>query len=259
MTAITSQTTIDIAVAGRRLEATLLGDGRTVVAYDNMMGRAAEGGVAHRLARYAYPELTLIDELVYGLPTCCIDSLVVSPSQRLALTYLNSGQGENGYELFGLDGPLRRLGVGEVFTLPPMWAPPAFSPSERYVTCAPGTDSTWWCPPEDQWPDDWTGDDWSIPSAGGPTDFATVIVHDLHNDHVTRHRLRYDLPAGWVPDDVEDSRWAYGPLEIGFLDDTNNRDAHLRLRLADDTTVEFGLPLPEVTTLPAPPTGLPPG
>jgi len=48
MTAITSQTTIDITVAGRRLEATLLGDGRTVVAYDNMMGRAAEGGVAHR-------------------------------------------------------------------------------------------------------------------------------------------------------------------------------------------------------------------
>jgi hypothetical protein len=42
MTAITSQTTIDIAVAGRRLEATLLGDGRTVVAYDNVMGRAAE-------------------------------------------------------------------------------------------------------------------------------------------------------------------------------------------------------------------------
>jgi hypothetical protein len=66
------------------------------------------------------------------------------------------------------------------------------------------------------------------------------------------HRLRFQLPPGWVPQDPWDDRWRYGATEVTFIDDDR-----LLLRLADSTPVVLPLPLPEVMTLPTPDTVLP--
>jgi hypothetical protein len=193
-----------------------------------------------------------VDDLAYGLPGAAIEAVVVSPDEQTALTWLNSGQGQRGYELYTLDGPLRRLGIGEIFTLRSMYEAPAFSPSGRLVACSPGL-GAWWVPPEELWSDDWVGDEWSFPSLGGPTDFATVLVHDVERDAVSHHTLRFDLPTGWVPDDTEVSRWIYGAIGIAF-----HAEERLEITLPHGVPVELTLPLSAITTLPPPPRALPP-
>jgi hypothetical protein len=235
----------------RSLRGYLVGGGATVVVYDNIMGSAPGGGIAHRLARYSYPRLDLLDELVYGLPQCCIQDLVISASGRVVLTYLNCGQGKNGYELFSLDGPIRRLGIGPLFTLAPMWAAPVFSPSETVVACCSGA-GAWWLPPEEQWPDD-DREEREIPSTGGLATLATIVVHDLRTDVLTHHRLDTELSPGWVPDDPWDSRWDYGATDLRFP--TENR---LSVTLPGIGTLDLALPLPQVVRVPQPDPRWPP-
>lgn len=232
-----------------RVPGFLLRSGRTLILGETTMGRADDGGIAHRLIRCSYPDLVVQDELAYGLSQAGIDAVVVSPSERLALTHLNSGAGEHGYELFGLDGPIRRLGLGALFTLAPMYAPPVFSPAEHLVACSPGAGS-WWVPPPADWPDEFD-DEAAIPSRGGPAEFGSIVLHDLAADAITRHSLRFELEPGWVPTDPEDPRWHYGATGIAFL-----TDDVLRIRLPDDTDVDLPLPLPALIPLPTPPTTL---
>lgn len=225
-----------------------------VLVMENMMGRHPAGGIRHRLTRYAWPGMSVLDDLLYGLPEAGIDDLVVSPSGRLLLTYLNSGSGGNGYELFGLDGPLRRLGIGEIFTLPSMYCPPVFSPSERVVACSPGTrDGAWWTPDEEDWPPDgdWV-DEVEVPSTGGMTTFGSLVVHDIAGNAVSTCLLQFDLPPGWVPDDPWDSRWEYGANAIEFP-----ADDLLRLLLPGGHWAQLRLPLPEAVLLPTPARELP--
>src|SRR5438067_496337 len=98
-----------------------------------------------RLGRYSWPDMTIMDEVQAHE---CAEGLVVSPSERLVVTWLNDGQGANGYEVFALDVPLRRLDVGEIMTLDPMYCWPVFSPAERWLACSPGTGGTRWTPAE---------------------------------------------------------------------------------------------------------------
>jgi hypothetical protein len=45
-----------------------------------------------------------------------------------------------------------------------------------------------WSPDEEQWPEEIPDNDESrIPSKGGPTDFAELVVHDLERDVATTH------------------------------------------------------------------------
>jgi hypothetical protein len=219
------------------------------------MGRLPAGGIAHRLIRYAWPEMCVLDDLLYGLPEAGVDDLVVSPSGRLLLTYLNSGQGQNGYELFDLDGPLRRLGIGEIFTLSAMYCAPVFSPGERLVACSPGTrEGTFWTPGEQDWPAD--GDDpldeVEIASIGGMATFGSLVLHDIAEDVTSTHLLQFDLPPGWVPHDPWDSRWEYGANAVEFP-----ADDLVRLLLPDGQWVELRLPLPAAVLLPTPARELP--
>lgn len=229
--------------------------GQQVLVTENTMGTHPAGGISHRLIRYGWPQMRVLDDLLYGLPQSGVDDLVVSPSGRLLLTYLNSGQGRNGYELFGLDGPLRRLGAGEVFTLPSMYCPPVFSPGERLVACSPGTrEGAWWTPGEEDWPPD--GDDpleeVEIPGAGGMATFGSLVLHDIAGDVTSTHLLRFGLPPGWVPDDPWDARWEYGASAVEFP-----ADDLVRLLLPDGQRVELRLPLPAAVLLPTPARGLP--
>ena len=189
-----------------------------------------------RLVRYRWPSMEVLDELAWRPSPCgcAVEGLVVSPSERLLVAWTNTGQGENGYEVYALDGPLRRLSHldrdAEPCTLRSMYCWPRLSPDERLVVCSPGTNEPWWVPPEEDWPDDWDhyGSEWAIPSRGGRTMFATLVVHEIASDVATTHRLLFDLEAGWVPDDPEDPRWVYGAIDLAFTGD----DA-IRLQLPD--------------------------
>jgi hypothetical protein len=215
------------------------------------MGRHPEGGIAHRLIRYAWPGMSVLDDLMYGLPEAGVDDLVFSPSGRLLLTYLNSGQGQNGYELFGLDGPLRRLGAGEIFTLEAMCCPPVFSPGERLVACAPGPRAVirFWTPGEEDWPPDdgRARDELEVPGTGGIVTFGSLVLHDIAANAVSTHLLRFDLPPGWAPNDPEDDMWAWGANEIEFP-----ADDLVRLLLPGGQRAELRLPLSAAVLLPAP-------
>jgi hypothetical protein len=167
------------------------------------------------------------------------ENLVVSPSQRRVVAWLNDGQGANGYEVFALDGSLRRLGVGEIMTLDPMYSMPVFSPAERLVACSPGTGGTWWTPAEENWPEGFT-EEAEIPSHGGVVTFAWLLVHDIERDAVSRHRLQFDLPPGWVPEDVWDSRWQYGAIGLEFLAEDHIRGGTARRCRCATTTSAAG-------------------
>jgi hypothetical protein len=84
--------------------------------------------------------MTPLDELPYrvwryGLGA---EELTVALLQRLAVAWLNDGQGENGYRVLDLDGPLRWLTEGEPRPYQPMYSLPQLSPDERLLVCAPG-------------------------------------------------------------------------------------------------------------------------
>jgi hypothetical protein len=121
----------------------------------------------HRLVRYAWPQMTVLDEVAYPRSTRYdggVEELVVSPSERLVVGWFNDGQGRNGYQVFALDGPLRPLSHREPdanpCTLRPMYAMPVFSPQERLVACAPGARygvPRWWQPAYEDWPADCGG------------------------------------------------------------------------------------------------------
>jgi hypothetical protein len=198
-------------------------------------------GIAYRLQRLTLPRRDIVHECVFGVPRAGVEELVVSPSERFALAFLNSGDGECGYELFAIDGEIRRLGIGQPFTLPIMLSPPAFSPDERMVVSATGSGSpVWWAAGDE-------GDRGRDRRAsGGPVTFGFVVVHDLDRNRPTRHKLEFDLPAGWCPADPEDGRWR-APEGVEFVHPTR-----IEIGLPDGSDVELELPLPDVVVLPTP-------
>ena len=213
-----------------------------------------------RLVRYAWPSMTVLDEVPTVVPTCGggIEALVPSPTHRYAAAWLNSGQGENGYDVYRVDGPLARVThlqhAANPMNHPPMYCLPVFSPDERVLACAPGVraEVAWWTPPYSAWPHDWTGEEAEIPSLGGPTTFGTLVLHDLERDAESTYPLRFRLGAGWLPADPGDSRWRYGPIGLEFP-----AEDRIRLTLPDGTPVDLALPLPPTVTLPTPARRLP--
>jgi hypothetical protein len=207
-----------------------------------------------RVVRYAWPELTELDEVrVHEYA----EDIVVSPSERRFLTWLNDGQGANGYEVYGLAGKLSDLEVGEDMTIDTMFGAPVFSPSDRLVACTHGQArdfGAWWSPDdedEDAWPDD-VEDELAVPGPGGVTTVGWLVIHDIEDDIVSRHELRFDLAPGWLPDHVEDGRWVDALVEPAFP-----ADDRLRLTLADGNALELQLPLPDEVLLPTPSRTLP--
>lgn len=203
-----------------------------------------------RIVRYRWPDLTELDST--EAPDQA-EEFVVAPSERMLVVYQNSGQGENGYQVFSLDEGFPSISRKPGLSTPPMYVPPVFSPSERQILCAPGTDGCFWVPDEEHWPADWDGEEVEIPSIGGPAKFGDVLVHDLETDVITRHELRYELDPGWVPEDCEDGRWNYGPIGLEFP-----AEDRIRLRQPDSTWIELTLPLPRTVLLPTPSRVLPP-
>ena len=223
-----------------------LGTGRARWAHDwaDNVRILASGSVLacgkQRLGRYSWPEMTLVDEVrahEYA------DGLVVSPSERLIVTWLNDGQGANGYEVFALDG--------EIMTLGPMCCWPVFSPAERWLACSPGTGGTWWTPTEEDWPADFA-EEAEIPSPGGVVTFARLILHDIERNMVSRHRLQFNLEPGWVPADVWNDRWRYGAIGLRF-----QTEDQIEVVLPDGCAAWLRLPLPETVLLPTPSRQLP--
>jgi hypothetical protein len=203
-----------------------------------------------QLVRFSWPDLTPVETI--EAPQFSV-TLIVSASEKLLLVYQDPGGGECGYEVFSLDGPLRKLSDHIGPTVGPMGVQPIFSPSERLVACCPGNGG-FWLPPENDRLEEWMDelDEMEIPSFGGKATFATLILHDLSTDVVTKHDLQVDLEPGWVPDSPQDERWENGAAGLVFA-----TEDQLRLQLPDDSWIELSLPLPETVLLPTPNRRLP--
>jgi hypothetical protein len=203
----------------------------------------------------------VLDELRYPTPDCGggIEALVLSPTQRLAAAWFNSGQGENGYDVYRLDGPLGRLTHRQhavnPMDLEPMYCMPVFSPDERLLACSPGAgygELAWWAPPHENWLTDIGGEEVEIPSLGGLTTFGSLVLHDIDRDTASVHLLQFVLEPGWVPEDPWDDRWRYGVIGLEF-----RADDQVRLVMPDGIVVDLPLPLPSAVTLPTPARALP--
>jgi hypothetical protein len=201
------------------------------------------------------PDRAVLDELRYpgSMIGAQVEELVLAPSNRLLATFLSSGQGECGYDVYSIDGPLQRLSnrgsETNPMTLGPAQVLPVFSPDERLLACASGLRTIggdWWTPDQEDWPDE-VEDEALIPATGGPTALGTLVLHDIATDTATVHPLVCDLPAGWVPEDPWDEQWSYGPTRLEFT-----ADDVLRIGLADGSSADVRLPLPDVVTVPAP-------
>jgi hypothetical protein len=178
------------------------------------------------------------------------ESLVVSPSERFVAAFLNDGQGMNGFELFSLDGPIRRIS-GPMMTRAGMYCLPVFSPSECLLACSPGEGGWWWFK-EERWPEAMENED-DLASPGELATFGSLVLHTIERNTTTIHPLQIDLPSGWIPADPWDERWDYGLIGLEFVTDDS-----LHVLLPDDTSVDLSLPLPEAVRLPIPKTSLPP-
>ena len=181
--------------------------------------------------------LAVLDETLCRITACgCyIDGIAASPSGEWLVTQRISGQGEWGYDVFRTRPLVREAGVAEergyILDLP------SFAPDESFLVggAGPGFLGGWWVHPDDELED---------PARGGPVVLGFLFVHRLPSHGVTRHELRVDLPAGWLPDDP----WAqwYGPREI-----TARVDA-VTVLPSWGVPIELSLPLPPVIQLPAP-------
>lgn len=176
--------------------------------------------------------------MAFGLPQCCIEQLVVAPSGRSALAFLNSGQGEGGYELLTLEPAIERTGIGEIFTLFQMAFPPAFSPDERIVVAVEGgPESRAWLSLEK---------DDGARERGGVVHWGNLVLHDLAENRVTKHHLEIELHPGWSPSEDELLGWEY-PENARF-----SGASHVVLRQPDGIEVEVALPAPDAIRLPGP-------
>jgi hypothetical protein len=220
-----------------------LRDGTELLAAINMSGKIPGRGVPYRLVRLAVESLALIEDRAFGLPQCCIDELVVSPSERLILGFLNSGQGECGYEVFRLGDTIERTNLGQPFTLNVMLSPPAISPDERFIVSATGTGDPiiWWVDENEDDPVDL-----DTPARGGPRSFGEIVVQDLKTRRLSKHRLETKLKAGWLPADPDAGEWL-GPQGPEFVGPRRFRIWFSPAR----TQIELKLPLPKVVRIPA--------
>jgi hypothetical protein len=129
---------------------------------------------------------------------CAIEDIVASPSGRWVVALRNSGQGEFGYDLLRVC-PLQHVG-GILEEAGYMFETPIFNRNETVLIAAFG--ERWmggfWAHPDDEVED---------PSRGGITKLGTLLVHHLSDHSVVRHLLQLDVPAGWIPDDLEDASW----------------------------------------------------
>lgn len=181
---------------------------------------------------------SVLGELVIPVTSCgcAIEALVVSPSGRWLVTTRFSGQGEWGYDVIDLDAYERTGGVDERrgFVLDA----PRFSDDEHRLVGGYGEAwlGGWWAHPEDE-PEE--------PARGGRVTFGWIFDHHLRDGAVSWHELVIDVPAGWLPDDIEDEVWC-AARDIAPL------GAGVAMTLPGGARIEHPEPLPEKWLLPAP-------
>lgn len=189
-------------------------------------------GVPTRIRTFDGETLELRNELVFGLPQCGVEALVPSPTGRLVLAFLNSGQGETGYELFSIAGELRQLHMGPIFShLGSVDGTPIFSPSDRLVAHATTNEANpyWWVDRQDN------DVDWHTPSRGGVMTAGLLFLQDLESAKTSRHELRLHVKPGWHPRE-QDSGWCARVLRFVGED-------RLRLKVPRLGVRELKLPL----------------
>jgi hypothetical protein len=120
---------------------------------------------------------------------------IVSPSERLAVLSLFSGQSEEGYDLFQLgetvsriDGIPYQFGEGASF---------CFSADESILAMAlPSLCSEWWIPWEE-------GE--SEPDGAGRLafPFGQIHIHEIATGRMSVHQMRVSVPEDWQPSRAE--------------------------------------------------------
>jgi hypothetical protein len=153
----------------------------------------------------------------------------------------NSGQGEWGYDVFRTK-PLQRLaGVEEEKGY--LLEIPVFSEDEIFIIGAAGTGflGHWWSHPDD---------DPETPARGGPVSLGHIFIHHLPGHPVSRHELSIDLPAGWIPSDIESDEW-YGiwdlkPIVQG-IQFTTAWGVEMEIPLSPPPIIQLAVPHPDGT------------
>jgi hypothetical protein len=117
--------------------------------------------------------------------------LILSPSEKVVVVSIYSGQSEEGFELVAVEPRLRHLLTRDyVFGEEASFA---FTPSEdRLAMMYPFSCSEWWLGFDE-------GE--SVPMPGGAMrfPFGEFRLFDLHTGAETVHSLHVLLPAGWTP------------------------------------------------------------
>jgi hypothetical protein len=170
-----------------------------------------------------FPEMTTVGKVRLHADTA---HRFTSPSSRLLVTVLSDGNGRTGYQVFALLPKPRRLSVVHRPPVGMIWRQPVFGPEERLIVLTE-TDTTWWMPDE--------ADDPATPATGGPVTIGNLVLHQVDDDTATRHRIRIDLAAGWLPADPQHEDGNAGPY-VSFLD-----EHRLRLEMSGAEAVELPL------------------
>ena len=138
-----------------------------------------------------------VDEVVLPYPSEGLAgaSLLASPSGRLTLLSIFSGQSEEGYELFRIgEGITRVAGLSYQFGEAASYA---FSSDEKLLVMAlPFIGSEWWLP----WDDEETE-----PNGEGRLlfGFGQISVHEVESGEISTHELKVSAAEDWEPERTE--------------------------------------------------------
>jgi len=194
---------------------------------------------------------------------CCIVDFAVSESGKWVVTERCSGSGAWGYDVIRshqpegvklIDPPEVMIGKESCQGYMPgvlervagietrrgyTGGTPVFAVDESFLLGGYGERWTggWWAHPSD---------DEEEPSRGGDFNFGYLFKHHLPSHEVTWHELRVTVPAGWLPDNIDDAKWCYGAHSIEPLGEG------VKLVLAGDIPFEFAQRLPDVIRIPMP-------
>lgn len=170
----------------------------------------------------------VLEQIDFPCPTAGIGGgrIIASPSERLILISLFSGQSEEGYELFVLDNGMRKVASQEYeFGESASYC---FSPDESHVVMAlPFTCSEWWSP----WDD---GQVEPLDRGRLAFDFGQLRIQEIATGHVCVSTIRISAPESWSPE-------------------RRDYDEDMRPRFLPDGTLALSMPWRDIVTSVPPP------
>ena len=202
--------------------------------YDSAVIASGQGDYEHYFERRSWPSLEMIECNKYEIPDGWAVGLVAHPRRKLACVVWRD-QCCSGVDFVSWEEGVARSLSDVAYSIGTnLNSDVAFSPDGRYLACAYG-EECWW------------SEDSEEPSPGGEFRAGMVVVTDLNTWEHRDSEIVLSAPAGWEPEDPEDSEFLSRFSTPRFIDAEqfevqSDLSGVLRFRVTGEKVAELGPP-----------------